>query len=410
MARPFAILLLAALLAGLGPAGPALSQGEPSVMNWQLSAPRQSRPAQPTRAYQARRRYAPKAYPDDSVLGLHMPEIKVALPPPPPDPSRPRVALIGDSLAEALAAGFEADEAFVREIALNAKTVSASGLVRSDFHDWPKVLAELLAAAPPRALIVMVGLNDRQILREGDVSLEPLTEPWFAAYRRRVSALLAPARTAGLPVIWVGLPPMRLPRLSADLQTLNGVVRGEVEAAGGTFVDLGDAFGDGAGLFAASGPDILGEVVRLRGPDGIHFTPAGQRKLAFFVERALRKALEGQNLAPATPVEPLAVSVAPPEATPAPTVTALPLPLETQSGPIIPFPKVRPPVGETRPLSGVERASLLVARPSGPPGDPVARDLFDRGLPPPPRPGRMDDYRWQGTGPTEPQATPPSSR
>src|SRR5690606_32634669 len=40
-----------------------------------------------------------------------------------------------------------------------------------------------------------------------------------------------------------------------------------------------------------SGSDINGQQVRLRGSDGINFTKAGKRKLAFYVEKEIRRLL-----------------------------------------------------------------------------------------------------------------------
>ncbi len=48
---------------------------------------------------------------------------------------------------------------------------------------------------------------------------------------------------------------------------------------------------DENGKFVISGSDINGQQVRLRGSDGINFTKAGKRKLAFYVEKEIRRVL-----------------------------------------------------------------------------------------------------------------------
>ncbi|MFY8112986.1 MAG: DUF459 domain-containing protein, partial [Rhabdaerophilum sp.] len=278
------LLVLACLLSGQ--TLPLRAEGDASVQSWRViqAAPRVA-PAQPGQTYRARRRYdTPRnLYPDDAMLGLVLPEISVALPDP-AEGTRARILVIGDSMADALAAGMNADPAIKADIALVPKTVSSSGLVREDFHDWPKTLREMLAATPDAAAtIVMIGLNDRQAIRSGEASLDPLGEPWLEAYRQRVDTILRSAQEARVPLVWVGLPIMRSPRLSQDMATLNALIRDRVTQAGETFVETYESFADGSGGFTATGPDVIGDIVRLRGPDGIHFTPAGQRKLAFFV-------------------------------------------------------------------------------------------------------------------------------
>ncbi len=58
-----------------------------------------------------------------------------------------------------------------------------------------------------------------------------------------------------------------------------------MEKFGGEFVDIWDGFVDEGGEFVITGSDINGQPVRLRGQDGVSFTAAGKRKLAFYAEK-----------------------------------------------------------------------------------------------------------------------------
>jgi hypothetical protein len=365
------------------------------------AAPRVA-PAQQGQTYRARRRYdTPRLlYPDEATLGLIMPEISLVLPDA-AEGTRPRILIFGDSLADALAAGMMADPGIKADMAVQPKTVSSSGLVREDFHDWSRTLREGLAANPDAAAaILMLGLNDRQAIRSGETSVEPLSEPWLELYRQRVDALIRTAQQARIPLIWVGLPIMRSPRLSQDMASLNALIRDRITQAGETFVETYESFADGVGGFTASGPDVIGDIVRLRGPDGIHFTPAGQRKLAFFVERPLRLRIHDrlQPQAPAPQVMPggetLASLPAPrsPPGSESPPVTTAPPPNAAVEPVMI---RQRPDIGEIRPLSVQNLATSLASSQPSVIADPVTRDLFDRGLSPEPRLGRSDDYRWR---------------
>lgn len=382
------------VLAAFGIATPAQAQGEASVMNWRLTQPvqRAAPVRQPAQTYRARRRYdVPRLrFPDDSTLGLHMPEITVAMPAL-PDSARTKIALVGDSLAEALAFGLEADPGLKTELLIRQKTVSTSGLVRDDVQDWSRAIPALIAENRDlAALVVMVGLNDRQAIRTGEGTLEPLSEPWREAYRKRIDAIIGAAQMAKIPLVWVGLPIVRTPKLSSDLAIINEMVRDRVTAAGETYVDIYDGFADQSGGFTATGPDVIGDTVRLRGPDGIHFTPAGQRKLAYFVEKPLRKRI-GERL----PVQNAALTpAASPASLPAPD-NEITLPVPAPAALAAPILRPRVDIGEIRSLVSSSSASALVGRELKPIEDPATHNLFDRGLSPGPRAGRSDDYRWR---------------
>ena len=69
------------------------------------------------------------------------------------------------------------------------------------------------------------------------------------------------------------------------------------EKAGVKYIDIWDAFANQNGEYDAFGPNIDGQNVKLRGPDGIHFTKAGGRKVAHFLEADIRRAFEEEPAA-----------------------------------------------------------------------------------------------------------------
>ena len=73
---------------------------------------------------------------------------------------------------------------------------------------------------------------------------------------------------------------------------LNEIDRAEVEKLGVKYIDVWDAFADQNGQYDASGPNVDGQIVKLRGPDGIHFTKAGGRKVAHFLEAEIRRVFD----------------------------------------------------------------------------------------------------------------------
>ena len=105
-----------------------------------------------------------------------------------------------------------------------------------------------------------------------------------------------------MPVFWVGLPSLRGPKATADSSYLNELYRSRAEKAGIIYVDVWDGFVDEAGRYSPQGPDFEGQIRRLRTGDGVHFTKAGARKLAHYVEREIQRTIGNRGTPVALPV------------------------------------------------------------------------------------------------------------
>ncbi|WP_298965440.1 SGNH family hydrolase [uncultured Methylobacterium sp.] len=316
-----------------------------------------------------------------------------------------QIAVFGDSLAELLAQGLDNAYESSSDVVVIRRAKGDSGLVRKDVVDWPKAAEDYLKQNPKLTYaVVMLGANDRQPLRDGDQSVEAMSERWRALYRDRVDALLKVFSDAKVPVVWVGAPPMKSETLSADMTSLNEIYRDRVQRAGGVYVDVWPAFVDDANRYAASGPDLEGQTARLRTSDGVHFTGAGARKVAHFADVEIRRLMEARGGVPAS--MPDAVAAAPSPGGEAPRldddaaidrlITAMLPSLPEPPG--IPALPVKPAAGPVLPLTRTEvapGAKLLSGRPrvEGDAGYTVERSLT-RGAAPPPQPGRADDFRW----------------
>jgi uncharacterized protein len=302
-------------------------------------------------------------------------------PPPLKNADARSVMVIGDSLADLLSLGLIETFKDAPDIIITRRTRADSGLVRQDFYDWPKAVQDSLQAGEKPALIVfLIGSNDRQPLRDRDMVLEPLSEGWKTLYRQRINAMTTLFAQRGIPLIWVGAPPMRNARLSADINALNTLYRQEAEKSGALYVDLWEAFVDADRLYAQDGPDIRGQIIRLRTSDGVHFTAGGARKAAHFVSLEIQDVLHKKT--PPLPVKPALLD------------PALPSPAAQTSKPTIgPVLLLNDPVLL---LNDIERASdgrLLVAPHSM--HNSLAAQAFQQGLVPSPKAGRLDDMRWQ---------------
>lgn len=199
-----------------------------------------------------------------------------------------KVLVIGDFMADGLAWGL--DQYFVSDpnVVFIEKAQGLSGIVRQDVVNWSEELKSLLEELKPSSVVVMVGMNDRQQMRTSDGKLDKLTEEWIKEYQTRVTTLATTASANNL--VWVGLPPVKSGAMNADYLVFNEIYRTQTEAVGGTFVDVWDGYTNAEGKFISAGPDVKGQIVRLRSSDGINMTKAGRRKLGFYAEKAVRRA------------------------------------------------------------------------------------------------------------------------
>jgi hypothetical protein len=167
---------------------------------------------------------------------------------------------------------------------------------------------------------------------------------------------------------------------------------------------------DEHGQYSAFGPDINGQIVKLRSADGVHFTEAGARSVAHFVEGEIKKYYDASRQqapvadAPGAPQKPEAAGATPPQQ-PAAAAPA--------DGPPIVF---RSPVGGPSAAPSLpERPAVARQQPTAPSGDRArqanpgrqsgdgrrharagaARHVFIEGGDQNPRSNRADDYSWR---------------
>ena len=309
------------------------------------------------------------------------------------------VSVLGDSLGVLAAQGLS--EAFVDkpEISITNLSRDLSGLTRDDYYDWPKSARDLVEGKPKiDVVVIMIGINDLQPLKDGADTLDPLSDKWREAYAKRVESLVAPFHSAHIPVLWVGLPPMRDERFNSQASALNEIYREHAEKAGAKYIDVWDAFADQNGQYDAFGPDVEGQNVKLRaGPNGIYFTKAGARKLAQFIEPDIRRPFDKLK--------------------PQGDIAALPPDIEQEADDINAQIRREMGVGKSNPDNAVVPAKPLVgpilsltARPVSPNGEIVgtprgrgSREESRRAPcvsanPPQPRAGRADDFSWPRRG------------
>jgi uncharacterized protein len=355
------------------------------------------------------------------------PDYSHAPPATPREDATVKIVVMGDANADWLAYGLE--EAFSEkpEIGIVRKHRTDSGLIRYDQRrdsEWPQVAREIITAEKPKFVIMMIGNNDRQSIREKapppapanaqpthtpqavpppppdleqqavqqqhprPTSAQPRqadygpwefqSEKWELAYSKRIDSTIAVLKSEGVPVIWVGLPAQRNTKASEDLSYLNELYRSRAEKAGITYVDIWDGFVDEAGKFSPQGPDYLGQTRRLRTSDGVYFTKFGARKLAHYVEREIERIISNKGMPVALPVP-----VGP--AQQAPNAKAGGPAQRPAAGPVV-------PLTETR-VAPEELMGGPSATPAAAPGTPSTRALTKSEALAAPS-GRADDFSW----------------
>jgi hypothetical protein len=357
------------------------------------------------------------------------------------------IVVMGDDMADWLAYGLENVFSDSPEIGVVRKNKFYSGLLRYDGKsdlDWWHVARDTLAQEKADYVVMMLGLSDRQDIREKDLVKEAETrakdqqakneavkkdgqkpakangseqkpaktddtdeigaaapqpgqkvrdaefrsDAWAKIYSRRIDETIAALKSKGVPVIWVGLPPIRGARSTGDAAYLNDLYRARAERAGIPYIDVWDGFADEAGKYSNYGPDYEGQMRRLRLSDGVFFTKNGAIKLAHYVEHELRRYMNNH------------LSVALPSGSPEPTSP------ESK-------PTERPLAGPVIPLTGIpkdkESEELLGAPGSSPiHDDAVATKVLMKGETVAAPRERADNFAWPQGGATQSaQSAPP---
>ncbi|HZH53666.1 MAG TPA: SGNH family hydrolase [Microvirga sp.] len=360
-------------------------------------------PAQPQQGFSFRRFFG---VPDEPPPPARKPVAKPRRAAPPPaavaNPAKPKVnptthvVVFGDMLGDLAGQGLDDNLSDEPDIAVVRKTKAEAGLARGEADEWPTFIRETLDSGQNATLaVVMLGANDRQSIKEGEASVELLSDRWKELYRQRVDGVLRTFQERGIPVVWIGLPPVKNSKTSEDLVAMNEIYRESVERHGGVYVDVWPGFVDEENRYTATGPDVDGELARLRTNDGVLFTKAGARKLAHFADKDIKSIIGSRRAGTPIATQPRPADGSPEGGQPGSIEAAIPAPPDPASPVSLPS---KPLVGPVLPLTrpDVAPGGTLVSGSPKLSGDHsyLAQRAFRAGIPPSSRPGRADDFRW----------------
>jgi hypothetical protein len=199
-----------------------------------------------------------------------------------------RVLVLGDAIGGGLGAGLTRVAEPSGEYEVSNRFNEQSGLARPEVYDWTATVPKILGSNAYDVIVVVLGANDTQPIRqEGGVRIPPGTPEWAEAYAARVDGLLSELSASGARIVVVGPPPMRDPEYDAAVRDIAAIQRARAEARGLTFIDMRPELSDPEGRYAETGPDDTGTVRRLRGRDGISFYKAGNNRMGQIVLAAI---------------------------------------------------------------------------------------------------------------------------
>lgn len=317
------------------------------------------------------------------------------------------IAVIGDSLADSLVGGLRETFASASEIAVVNRASPRFTLGRASEQDWVFLTRDYTREGLPNPQpitlgVVFLGADDRQSIVDTDGASIPFSAPqWREIMAERIDAAVRAFADRGVPLVWVGPPPMKAETHNSMMATLNGLYRDEVQKAGGVFVDIWTAFANEDKGFIATGPDVKGQDARLRAADGIGLTQSGARKVAHFTEVEIRRLLQARGVS-AVIAAPVEMPVGDDGTDRPGTLLSLPdvpipvvIPVKPVTGPILPLLAIQPtPEGSllrSRPLAKGDAAALI-------------HRVYGEGRTPEPVPGRADDFSWAGDTVTDTRA------
>lgn len=190
------------------------------------------------------------------------------------------IAVVGDSLADGIWGALYRNLMECEAVSILRVTYVSDGLTKTAAGEWTERLNEALRESSAVDLVlVQVGANDIQPIRDGSSRAVFGDAAWDAAYAERSSAMARDLARNAQRVVWLGLPIVGNEDLETDYRHVTTLQQGGVAAAAQvgsavTFVDIHDRTMFGSGAFTKNA-EVEGDLRQLRAGDQIHFTELG---------------------------------------------------------------------------------------------------------------------------------------
>lgn len=205
---------------------------------------------------------------------------------PVPTPDDPMFLwVIGDSFMELAGPALVNDSFDTGVVESEVDFRFISGLVRSDYFDWPAHIEARMPELQPEAVVVMFGGNDGQPIWQDGREIQPDTPEWLEIYAGLVGEAMDTILAGGAErVYWLGLPIMRSEAFTERVIGFNEVYAAEAaERPRVAYVSLFELFEDENGEYSTYLRDDDGDLQEMRSDDGAHFTWPGAYRLSGYV-------------------------------------------------------------------------------------------------------------------------------
>lgn len=190
------------------------------------------------------------------------------------------IAVVGDSLADGLWGALYRRFLECKTVSVLRVTAVSDGLTKTTPEAWTQRVADAMGeTSGSDVVLVQIGANDIQAIREGNSRVVFRDPSWDRAYAERAMALAGQLSESAQELVWLGLPVVGNESLEPDYRHVTFLQQGAVTAAAqaginAAFVDIYAITMFGSGAFTQNG-DVNGVLKQLRARDQIHFTDLG---------------------------------------------------------------------------------------------------------------------------------------
>ncbi|SHI33265.1 GDSL-type esterase/lipase family protein [Wenxinia saemankumensis] len=196
------------------------------------------------------------------------------------------IVVLGDSLADGLWGSFFRAFARCGTVEVHRGTTVSDGLTRTAPEEWVGRIAGPAEGAD--LIVVQMGANDIQNIREGTTRAVFGSPEWDAAYAARAESLGAALAATGADVVWLGLPIVGEARFEDSYRAITALQAAAAEKAGILFVDTHEPTTFGLGGFVMSA-EVGGTLRQVRVTDQVHFTEIGYDVVAGLLSREVER-------------------------------------------------------------------------------------------------------------------------
>lgn len=196
------------------------------------------------------------------------------------------VLMVGDSMMRLLSVAMEKELKAAGVGPAASFSSLGSGLARLDAFDWFAKVESLMAEQKPATVVVTLGANDRQALKDAQGRVVQFGTPeWAQEYRLRIGRIMDEILKGGAKrVIWLLLPDMKESAQQEYAQLLNEEYAKEaaVETRAGKVVlfDTRPLLTRRVGTFSLYVMSPNGAALTVRDTDGVHLTSVGAQRVA----------------------------------------------------------------------------------------------------------------------------------